>query len=114
MRMMLASGRGLLGGWLIAMAIPLLIDPRAISGWSATGLHDNIRIGLAAVEVLGGALFAFEGSSVAGLVLLLAAFLAAAAIHLYHGDKPWQLAVYSTTGMLLLYFTRRVHRPKIK
>jgi hypothetical protein len=114
MRMMLASGRGLLGGWLIAMAIPLLMDPRAIAAWSATGFHDHIRIGLAAIEVLGGALFAFEGSAVAGLVLLLASFVAAAAIHLYHGDRPWWLAAYSTAGILLLYFTRRVHRHNIK
>jgi hypothetical protein len=114
MRVILASARGLLGGWLIAMTIPLLLDPRAIAGWSAVGLHDHIRIGLAATEMLGAALFAFEGSAVTGLLLLLASFIAAAAIHLYHGDRPWWLALYATSGIVLLYFTHRFRRQNIK
>jgi hypothetical protein len=48
MRLSLASGRGLPGGWLIAMTIPLLADPRVIAAWSAAGLYDQYRIGLAA------------------------------------------------------------------
>jgi hypothetical protein len=114
MRLILASSRGLLGGWLVAMSIPLLIDPRAVAAWSATGLHDPIRIGLAAGELLGAALFAFEGSALAGLMLLLASFTAAAAIHLHHGERPWWLAMYATTGILLLYFTHRFRRQNIR
>jgi hypothetical protein len=114
MRLILASSRGLLGGWLMAMTIPLLIDARAIAAWSAAGLHDQIRIALAASELLGAALFAFEGSALAGLTLLLASFTAAAAIHWHHGEKPWWLAMYATTGILLLYFTHRFRRQNIK
>ncbi len=112
--MILASGRGLLGGWLMAMAAPLLFDPRAIVGWSATGFHDRLRVGLALVELLGAALFAFEGAAVAGFLLLLASFISAAAIHLHHGDKPWWLAVYAAAAMLLLHFTRRACRQDMK
>jgi hypothetical protein len=97
-RIILASARGLLGGWLIAMTIPLLINQRAITALSAAGLHDQYRVALAAIEMLGAALFAFEAPAAVGLVLLLASFIAAAAIHLYHGDKPWWLAVYATAG----------------
>lgn len=114
MRVSLASGRGLLGGWLMAMAIPLLIDPRAIAGWSAAGFHDHLRIALAVIELLGAALFAFESSAVAGFLLLLASFIAAAAIHLHHGDKPWWLAVYAAAAILLLHFTRRACRQDMK
>jgi hypothetical protein len=114
MRLILASGRGLLGGWLMAMAIPLLLDPGAIAGWPAAGLHDHGRIGLAAVELLGAALVALEGTAVAGLMLLLVSFAAAAAIHLHQGDKPWPLAMYASAGILLLYLTRRVRRQDIK
>jgi hypothetical protein len=114
MRLILASSRGLLGGWLMAMTISLLIDARAIAAWSAAGFHDFIRIALAASELLGAALFAFEVSALAGLTLLLASFIAVAAIHLHHGQRPWWLAMYAITGVLLLYFTLRFRRQTIK
>ena len=39
MRVILASGRGLLSGWLIAATISLLIDPHTIVAWSAAVIH---------------------------------------------------------------------------
>jgi hypothetical protein len=114
MRVILASSRGLLGGWLMAMTMPLMINPRAVADWSATGLHDELRVGLAAIEVLGAALFAFDGTALAGLLLLLISFIAAAVIHLRLGDRPWWLAGYAIAGILLLYFTHRVRRQNIK
>ena len=113
MRVILASGRGLLSGWLIAATIPLLIDPHTIVAWSAAGLGNRSRVGLAAIELLGAALFAFELPVVTGFVLLLASFIAAAVIHIHHDEMPWWLAVYSFAGILLLYFTRRALRPPV-
>jgi len=111
MRVILASSRGLLSGWLIAATIPLLIDAHTIVAWSAAGLGNRSRVGLAAIELLGAALFAFELPVVAGSALLLASFIAAAVIHIQHDEMPWWLAVYSFAGILLLYFTRRALRP---
>jgi hypothetical protein len=88
MQLILAVSRGLLGDWLMAMSIPLLIARRAIAAWSAAGLHGPIRTGPAANELPGAALCALEGSAHAGLMLLLASSTAAAAIHLHHWEKP--------------------------
>jgi hypothetical protein len=111
MRIIIASGRGLLSGWLIAATVPLLADPHAIVAWSAAGLGARSRVGLAAVEMFGAGLFAFEHSVVAGFVLLLGSFIAAAAIHIHHNEMPWWLAAYSVAGAVLLYCTLRAqHR----
>jgi hypothetical protein len=87
MRLILAGSRGLLGDWLMPMTNPLLIAPRAIAAWSAAGLHGPIRTGPSANELPGAALCAFEGSALAGLMLLLASSTAAAAIHLHHWEN---------------------------
>ena len=110
MRVILASSRGLLSGWLFAATTRLLIDPNAIAAWSAAGLSDRARVGLASVELTGAALFAFEGPVVAGFALLLASFLCAALLHLRHHELPWWLAAYSVAGALLLQLTRRALR----
>jgi hypothetical protein len=107
MRSSVASGRGLLSGWLIAATVPLLADPHAIAAASAAGLGARSRVALAAVEVLGAALFAFEFSVVAGFALLLVAFIAAAAIHMHQNEMPWWLVGYTLAGMALLYCTLR-------
>lgn len=107
MRSSIASGRGLLSGWLIAATFPLLVDPHAIAASSAAGLGTRSRIALAAVEVLGAALFAFEFSVVAGFALLLVAFVAAAVIHMHQGEMPWWMVAYTVPGMMLLYCTLR-------
>jgi len=109
-RVMLASGRGLLGGWLIAATIPLLFNPHAIAAWSAAGLGDGTRIALAAIEIAGAALFAFDRAALAGCVLMLPTFISAADIHVRHDDAPWWLALYSIAAILLLLFTRRALR----
>jgi hypothetical protein len=106
MRTILASGRGLLSGWLIAATVPLLTDARAIAAWSATGLWDPFRSGLAGIELLGAALFAFEATVVAGLVLLLGSFVAAALIHVHHYQMPWWLALYALAALVLWYRTQ--------
>jgi hypothetical protein len=111
MRIIIASGRGLLSGWLIAATVPLLADPHAIAAWSAAGLGARSRVGLAAVEVLGAGLFAFERPVVAGFVLLLGSFIAAAAIHIRHDEMPWWLAAYSFAGLVLLSCTLQTRRP---
>ena len=110
MREILASSRGLMSGWLISATIPLLISPHAIAASSAAGLSDLSRAGLASVELLGAALFAFERPMAAGMALLLASFIFAALIHFQRGQMPWPLAVYSIAGVLLLYLTRRALR----
>jgi hypothetical protein len=110
-RVNLASGRGLLAGWLIALTIPLLFDPHSIAAWSAAGLGDASRIALAAIEVAGAALFAFERVALAGFALLLASFIPAAVIHVHHDEAPWRLALYSIAALLLSLYTRRAHRP---
>jgi hypothetical protein len=107
MRSSIASGRGLLSGWLIAAAVPLLADPHAIAASSAAGLGARSRIALAAVEILGAALFAFEFSVVAGLALLLVSFIAAAALHMHQNEMPWWLVAYMVAGIVLLYCTLR-------
>jgi hypothetical protein len=65
-RVILASGRGLLSGWIIAMTVPLLMSAHAIEASSYAGLGDASRIGLARVELLGAVLFAFEVPVAAG------------------------------------------------
>ncbi len=113
MRLIVASARGLFGGWLLALTVRLLTDSTSISTWRAAGLHDRARIGLAVAELLGAALFAFEPFIVAGFVLLVAAFACAAAIHIHLGKVPWHLALYALVAMLLLYFTRRAQRSTV-
>lgn len=110
MRSSLASARGLLGGWLLAVTVPLLTDAATISAWAAAGLHDRARIGLAAAELLGAVLFAFERPIIAGFALLLGSFSVAAAVHIQVGKAPWHLALYALAAILLLYFTRRRER----
>jgi hypothetical protein len=107
MRLTLASARGLLGGWLLAHTLPLLIDHREIGAWSAMGLGDQLRIALAAIELLGAVLFAFEATMSAGLALLLTAFVIAALIHIHHSQLPWWLAGYAIAALLLWYFSRK-------
>jgi hypothetical protein len=107
MRVILGSWRGILSGWLIAATVPLLANPRSIAAWTAAGLDDRSRIGLATVELLGAALFAFERTAAAGFALLLAAFVAVAVVHMHHREMPWWLAAYSLAGIGLLYLTRR-------
>jgi len=109
-RTRLASGRGLLGGWLIATTMPLLFNPHTIAAWSATGLGDASRIALASVEIAVAALFAFERATVAGFALLLASFIPAAVIHVHHDGAPWWLALYSIAAIPLLFLTRRALR----
>jgi len=106
----LASGRGLLGGWLIAATIPLLFNPHTVAAWSAAGLGDEFRVALAAIEIVGSALFAFERAAIAGGTLLLASFVPAAVIHVHHDEAPWRLALYSIVVILLLFLTRRSPR----
>lgn len=110
MRVSLASCRGLLSGWLIAATIRLLIDPNTIAVWSAAGLGSRLRIALSTIELLGAAMFAFERSVTPGMVLLLASFALAGAVHVHDGQLPWWLAAYSMAGLLLLYLTRRGSR----
>jgi hypothetical protein len=107
MRLTLASARGLFGGWLLAHTLPLLIDHREIGAWQAIGLGDHLRIALAAIELLGAVLFAFEATLSAGLALLLVAFAIAALIHFHHGQIPWWLAGYAIASVLLWYFSRK-------
>ncbi|HEX9140078.1 MAG TPA: hypothetical protein VF848_09825 [Steroidobacteraceae bacterium] len=107
MRLTLASGRGLLAGWLLAHTFPLLISHQEIGAWSAMGLGDRLRIGLAAIELLGAVLFAFEATVTTGLALLLTAFVIAALIHVRQGQVPWWLAGYALAAVLLRYFSRR-------
>jgi hypothetical protein len=106
-RVNLSSCRGLLSGWLVAVTVPLLVHPHTIAAWSATGLGDRARIALAAAELLGAALFAFERTVMAGFTLLLMTFVLAAVIHVHHDEMPYSLAAYSIAGTLLVYLTRR-------
>ncbi len=108
MRLILASARGLLSGWLIALTLPLLFAPHTIGAWTAAGLGSASRVLLAVLELLGAALFAFETPLLAGLVLLIVSFTAAGVVHLHHGEMPWWLVVYSLVAMLLWRFTVRV------
>jgi hypothetical protein len=65
-RVNLASGRGLLSGWLVAVTVPLLFDADTIAAWSAAGLGKPARVALASVELLGAGLFAFERTLIPG------------------------------------------------
>jgi hypothetical protein len=114
MQLILASSRGVLCGWLTALTIPPLIDPRAIAACSAAALHDPIRSEPAANELFGAALCAFEGSALAGLKLLPASFTAAAAIDLRHGEIPRWLALSAAMGILLPYVMHRFRHRNIK
>ena len=106
-RVAIASTRGILSGWLLAATLPLLVSPHAIAEWTAAGLGDWARVGLAATEFLGAALFAFEWSAIAGFVLLSLSFAYAVFIHLQHGKMPWWLGGYYVASLVLLYWTRR-------
>lgn len=107
MRVVVASTRGILSGWLIKATLPLLVSPHAIAEWTAAGVGDRTRVALAATELLGAALFAFERSVVAGFTLLALSFADAAVIHVQHGEMPWWLGGYFAASALLLYWTRR-------
>jgi hypothetical protein len=106
-RVAIASTRGILSGWLFAATLPLLVSPHAIAEWTAAGLGDWARVGLAVTELLGAALFAFEWSAIAGFVLLALSFAYAAFIHLQHGKMPWWLGGYCVASLVLFYWTRR-------
>jgi hypothetical protein len=107
MPLMLASGRGLLGGWLVAHTLPLLVGHQEVAAWAAMGLGDHLRLGLATIELLGAVLFAFDATVTTGFVLLLMAFVIAAVIHIHHGQAPWWLACYAVATALLWHFSRR-------
>jgi len=104
-RLILASARGLLSGWLIAATMPLLLDPRTMAAWAAVGLGDRSRMALSAIEILGAVLFAFEAQAITGYALLMVSFLVAAILHLHHHEMPWWLAVYAIAGALLLRYS---------
>jgi hypothetical protein len=95
-RVILASGRGLLSGWIIAMTVPLLMSAHAIAASSSAGLGDASRIGRATVELLGAVLFAFEVPVAAGS-------------HAHHHEAPWWLALYAIAGAVLLYLNAPRH-----
>jgi hypothetical protein len=103
----------LLSGWLAAVTMPLLAHSETIAAWSATGLGDHARIALAAAELIGAALFAFERTAIPGFALLLMTFVLAAVIHLHRGEIPYWLALYTIAGTMLLYMTQR-HRIMIR
>jgi hypothetical protein len=107
MKVALAGCRGLLGGWIVAVTIPLLLAPAAIAQSSVIGLGDRSRIALASAEILGALLFPFQRVVTAGAVLLLAAFLVAAALHFHHGEWPWRLGAYAAAVIVLERFTIR-------
>jgi len=107
-RLILASTRGLLCGWLIALTLPLLVDPHTMSAWSAAGLGSRSRILLAAAELLGAALFAFEAPIAPGLTLLMLAFVSSGVVHLHQGERPWWLVAYAIVATLQWRFTVRV------
>jgi hypothetical protein len=109
-RLSLASARGLLGGWLIAVTVPLLIDPHTIAAWAAAGLGNRSRMTLATVEILGAVLFAFEAQLVTGFALLMVSFVVAATLHLHHHEIPWRLAAYALVGALLLHYSAGARR----
>jgi hypothetical protein len=111
MPLIMASARGLLGGWLLAGTVRLITDTAAIGAWTVAGLHDWARFGLAAAELLGAALFAFEPLIVAGFVLLIGSFVFAAAVHVHLGKAPWHLALYALVATVLLYFSQRSRDP---
>jgi hypothetical protein len=97
----------MLSGWLIKATIPLLVSPHAFAEWSAAGVGSGARVALAGVELLGAALFAFEGPLTIGFALLSLSFVYAAVIHVRHGEMPWWLGGYFVGCVLLLYWTRR-------
>jgi hypothetical protein len=105
MRLILASARGLLGGWLVAVTMPLLFDPHVVAAWDAAGLGNRSRVALATLELLGAVLFAFDAQAATGFALLLVSFIAAATLHLHLHEIPWWLAAYAIVGGLLLRFT---------
>jgi len=107
MPLIMASARGLLGGWLLAGTVRLISDTATIGAWNVAGLHDRARFGLAAAELLGAALFAVEPLVFAGFILLVGSFVFAAAVHVHLGKAPWHLAFYALVATLLLYFSRR-------
>ena len=109
MRIVMATCRGLLSGWLIATTVPLLAYFHPGSTWVAGGFADPFRFGLAGIELLGAALFAFEATVVAGLPLLLCSFTSAALIHI-HYQVPWWPPFYALAALALWYATRRVTR----
>lgn len=102
----LASMRGLCGGFLVALTLPLLAH--APSG--AAGLGDAGRWLLGSLEIAGAVLFAFERSVVAGSVLLLTSFCGAAAIHLHAHAPPWHLLAYAAAVSGLWAATGRTSR----
>jgi hypothetical protein len=109
MRVVMATYRGLLGGWLIAATVPLLADFHPGATGVADGLWDPFRFGLAGIELLGAVLFAFEATVVAGLLLLLCSFTAAALIHIHYQVPRW-LALYALVALALWYATQRATR----
>jgi hypothetical protein len=110
-RVAVASTRGILSGWLLKATLPLLVSPHAIAEWTAAGVGDRARVALAATELLGAALFAFERSAIAGFFLLALSFADAAVIHVQHREMPWWLGGYFVASALLLYWTRRAPNP---
>jgi len=73
----------------------LALSPSQIHAFGKLGLPEHIRVLLAWGEIVGAVLFLVPRTVVIGGVVLLAVFVAAAAVHLFHG--------HGSPGMLLIY-----------
>ncbi|HEX8815992.1 MAG TPA: DoxX family protein [Terriglobales bacterium] len=84
-----------LGLVLIYECARLLFAHSAAESFAKTHLPQWLRVGIAAVELLGAVLFLLPPTMLAGGRILLGTFLVAAAVHLLHGQVD--------IGFLIIY-----------
>lgn len=67
--------------------------------------HDHARL-LGTAEISGALLFTLARTQLAGTIVLLFVYFAAAVAHAYAGELPVQLVLYAATAVVILRLTR--------
>jgi hypothetical protein len=99
--------RVVVGLEILARALVLALSPRAAEAFARTGRPNALRLILAWTEVAAALLFLAPGTLAVGAWSLLAVFVAAAGLHVLHGE-------FDVGGLLVLAVAVLVvlsHRP---
>jgi hypothetical protein len=100
------------GAVALAQALVLALDARAAGAFAHTGLPDVVRVLLAWGEVAAAAIFLIPPTVRLGGWLLLAAFAAAAVLHVTHGRYDISALFVYVAGVLVVMTHRPGHFPK--
>ena len=99
------GGRLMLGGFLLVGGLGLAVHAR---GRLAARYHvpDPVLVVLAWSEVIAGALFILPRTALVGAAALALTLLAAIAIHVRAGERPWALLLFLALVVVLGLLSR--------